>query len=321
MLKIAIVGSGAMGCLYGYLLKRIDCQVTLIDTWEEHVKVIKEKGLTVMDGLERKTISMEAVTDASSLTEKMDLIILFVKAYDTKSAFAPCLHLIDQDTRVLTLQNGAGNIEAISCFVPKNKILSGTTAHGATMQDKGVVIHAGKGKTFIGCVEGENEEEVKEILAIFNKAGIETELKPNIEEIMWDKLLVNVGINGLTAILEIENGKLLEMEETQKLMGSLVAEAEEVARHENIKISHKLPLEHVKSVAKATGNNQSSMLQDLKRGRKTEIEYINGAIVRKGHSLGVPTPYNETVELLVKAKEKSWLLSDLDRTKELKREE
>ncbi|SFH92084.1 ketopantoate reductase [Tindallia magadiensis] len=303
-MKISIIGSGAMGCLFGYYLVKAKAEVTLIDTWQEHIEVIQNHGLTIVDGHHTNRVHIKAFSDAYQQTEKMDLIIIFVKAYDTRNALEKSLHLIGENTRIMTLQNGVGNIEVISEFISKEKIIGGTTAHGAMLKEKGVVVHAGKGKTRIGRIEGENGKREETICAFLNEAKIDTDIEKNIDGLIWDKLLVNVGINGLTAILDIENGKLLEREETETLMKKLVMEAIRVAEEAKIQISYPDPLHHVKAVAKATGNNRSSMLQDLSRGKKTEIEYINGAIVKKGKELGIPTPYNDFLQQLVRAKEK-----------------
>lgn len=303
-LKVAIIGAGAMGSLYGYYLANAGYSVELVDIWQQHVDEINRNGLTIIDGNKHHNIFIPAIADPRLLKEMKDLIIVFVKSYQTAEAIESCLHLVNEQTRILTLQNGVGNVEILQQYIPSEQIMGGTTSHGANVKQPGQIIHAGKGKTVMGRIDGQNRTRERWLAEKFAKAGIEVEINDNIQTLLWDKLMVNVGINALTALLNIENGKLLEMEETQMLMKYLVAEAGNVSSQAKIQLTCQNPLEHVKSIAEATGDNKSSMLQDLIKGRRTEVDYINGAIIKKGKEVGVSTPYNKVMVALIKAKEK-----------------
>lgn len=306
-MNIAVIGAGAMGSLIGGKLAQSKHQVVLVDIWEEHVHRINEHGLKLISNAEEEVIeviNVEAVTSPSAINKKMDLIIVFVKSYHTENAVANCKSVIDPDTKVLTLQNGIGNVETLNKLLPKSQILAGTTSHGANIKDPGAVIHAGQGKTYLGRAD---EEEIgvqdKKIVEVFNQAGLETEYEENIMGLIWDKLMVNVGINPLTALLGIKNGEILQHEATEELLEGLVEEAASVAERKGIKLSLQDPVAHVKSIAEKTSENRSSMLQDISRGRKTEIDYINGAVVKRGEEETMDIKYNKMATLLMKARE------------------
>lgn len=313
-MKIAVVGAGAMGSLFGGLLSISGEEVWLVDPWKEHMEAISKKGLHIKRLREGDTLVAhpKAVTSPDSVGP-CDLVLVFVKSYVTSFAMRNATPLIDANTYCLTLQNGLGNIEAILETVAAEKILAGVTAHGATMVGPGEIVHAGQGKTTIGWPFGAEErpEEVRkriskqlgEIVQVFAKAGIEAEISENILVPIWEKLLVNVGINALTAILRIPNGALLAYDETKELVRMAVEEAATVAKVKGIPVTEDIA-SHVYDVAERTGQNKSSMLQDVIAGRRTEIESINGMVVSEGKRLGVPVPVNEVLTGLIKTLER-----------------
>jgi len=232
-------------------------------------------------------------------------VIFFVKTYDTEGAVSDALVLEKEDTIFLTLQNGLGNEEVICQRIDRKKVMLGVTGHGATLLGPGHIRHAGWGKTFIGELDHRITDRARRIAQTFSEAGIETEVSSNIHDHVWEKLLVNVGINALTALTGFKNGQLLDYPETSRLMKNLVAEAAGVARGKGIHLEED-PIEKVRKVAEATKENRSSMGQDFDRRQKTEIDAINGAVVREAHPLGIPVPFNQAVTDLVKAIEKSF---------------
>ncbi|MCF6463148.1 ketopantoate reductase family protein [Clostridium sp. Cult1] len=302
-MRIAIIGSGAMGSLYGGYLSKGDNEVYLVDIWEEHINRINDKGLIIVeDNIELMT-KPRGITDSKGIGP-VDLVIVFVKSTHTKNAIENNLSIIGPRTMVLSLQNGYGNADGIGQYVPENNIILGTTSHGATMIQPGKIRHAGKGKTYIGKLIGINDENVTIIRNVLNEAGFETIISDNVMELVWSKLLVNVGINALTAILEIRNGKLLKWEESKELLTLAVSEGVKVANGLGLDFSKEEVISSVINVAKTTGENKSSMLQDILNGRKTEIEKINGAIVKEGEKLGLDTPVNRVLMDMIKVKEK-----------------
>jgi 2-dehydropantoate 2-reductase len=301
-MKTVIMGAGAMGGLFGGLLAFSGEDVWLVDIQREQADVIRSVGLTLEEGDKLQIIGVNATHDVTSLG-KADLVIFFVKTYHTERAVSDALALEKEDTIFLTLQNGLGNEEVICKRINRKKVMLGVTGQGATFLGPGHVRHAGKGKTFIGELNQEVSDRAIRVAKMFREADIDTEVSANIHELIWDKLLVNVGINALTALTELKNGQLLDYPETLRVMEVLVSEAAEVARQKGVRIEGD-PIEKVKAVAEATKGNRSSMGQDFDFRRKTEIDAINGAVVREAKRLGIPVPYNEVVTDLIKAIEK-----------------
>jgi len=301
-MKIVIMGAGAMGSLFGALLTYSGEDVWVVDISREHIETIRSVGLTFEEGGVLQNVGMNATTDVAS-PGKADLVLLFVKAHHTEKAVSDALILEKEDTVFLTLQNGLGNEETICRKVDPKKVMLGVTGHGATFLGPGHIRHAGKGKTFVGEVDHRISDRAERIAQVFTEAGIETEVSPDIHDLVWDKLLVNVGINALTALTGLKNGQLLDHPETLSLMEALVSEAAGVAREKGVRIEGN-PVEKVKSVAQATWENRSSMGQDFDYRRRTEIDVINGAVVREAERLGIPVPFNRTVTDLIKVIER-----------------
>lgn len=300
-MKIAILGAGAMGCIYGARLSAIpDHQVVLVDVWQEHLDAINRDGILLEEGGALTAYPHVRGTSDPAGAGAADLVIVFVKSTITADAIRDNLALVGPETAVLTLQNGLGNIDALKSAVPEKNILAGTTAHGGTMLGPGKVRHAGTGKTFIGEVAGGVTPRILEIAALFNGAGLETEVSDNALGLVWGKLISNVGLNALTAITGLLNGQILDYPGTEELMTLAVLEAKAVADALGVKLAYDDPVEHTRALCKATAPNRSSMLQDVTAGRRTEIDMINGAIVREGRRLGIPTPINLALTDLIK---------------------
>jgi 2-dehydropantoate 2-reductase len=306
-MKIVMMGAGAMGSLFGGLLAYSGEEVWLVDIRKETVDLLNAVGLTYEKEGKIQLIGANATSDVKSIG-KADLVIFFVKTYHTEKAVSDALSLEHADTVFLTLQNGLGNEEAICKQISPKKVMLGVTGQGATLMGPGHIRHAGWAKTFIGELDHTLTERANQNAKTFQEAGIETEVSPNIHDLMWGKLLVNVGINALTALTEMKNGELLDHPETLRLMEALVSEAAEVAKRKGIRIQGN-PMDLVKIVAEATRNNRSSMLQDFDYRRKTEIDAINGAVVREAGLLNLPVPFNQMITDLVKANEIKFLQS------------
>lgn len=305
-MKIAIVGAGAMGCLYGAKLSSIPAnEVFLIDVWKDHIVAINENGLQMEEnGALLSYNQVKGVTDSEQVGP-CDLAIVFVKSTLTSVAVQSNKAVFGPDTVALTLQNGLGNIDLIRAQIGDHNVVAGTTAHGATMLGPGKMRHAGSGKTIIGELNGTQTGRIETIAKILSEAGLETELSDNVIGLVWDKLLVNVGINALTGITKLLNGELLEYPEIVELLEAAVFEAQAVAAAKGISLSFDDPVAHTKAVCAATAANKSSMLQDILNHKQTEIEMINGAIVREGAQAGIATPVNSVLTNLIKFIQKS----------------
>lgn len=303
-MKIAVIGAGAMGSLFGAYLTQAGESVTVVDIWPEHIRAIQKQGLILESANGEQMFPLVATTEIHQL-ESVDLVILFVKSAATRAAALSAATILRQDGRILTLQNGLGNAETIADVIGRERVLVGTTAQGATMLGPGRVRHAGQGDTHIGKMQGGVDQFCQDVAAILSRSGLPAFVETDVRGLVWGKLVVNTGINALTALLRLRNGQLVELPETKKLLEMAVAEAVQVAKAAGIQLPYSDPVEKVVSVAIATKNNQSSMLQDILRGSPTEIAVINGAIVREGERLGVATPVNQTLTLLVRSLEKN----------------
>jgi 2-dehydropantoate 2-reductase len=303
-MKTVMMGAGAMGSLFGGLFTRVREEVWLVGNRREQIDPICSVGLTFEEKGKLQIIPMNATSDVTSVG-KADLVIFFVKTYHTEKAVSDALVLEKEETIFLTLQNGLGNEEVICKKIDRKKVMLGITGHGATLLKPGHIRHAGWGKTFIGELDHRITDRAIRIVQMFCEAGIETEVSLNIHDHVWGKLLINVGINALTALTGFKNGQLLDYPETTRLMEKLVFEAAEVARRKGVHIEEN-PIEKVRKAIEATRENRSSMGQDFDHRRETEIDAINGAVVREAQPLGIPVPFNQAVTDLVKAIEKSF---------------
>lgn len=298
-MKVAVVGAGAMGSLFGALLAEAGNKVWLNDVWPEHVQTIKQNGLAIEREGKTRKVKINATTDAHEIG-KVELVIVFVKSTQTKVAAQIAGPLAGKDGMVLTLQNGMGNADTISEAVKPTLVLAGTTSHGATLLGPGHIRHAGAGTTTIGSWERTKEgfERACRLADLFKNAGIRCEAVEDVRIPVWNKLLINVGINAITALTGIKNGEILNLEATRKLSRSAIEEGMDLARARGITVREDM-VNHVFAVARATATNRSSMGQDVDNRRQTEIGAINGFIVREAQALGLETPVNETLTGLI----------------------
>ena len=305
-MKIVVLGSGAMGCVYGGKLAEAGYEVTLVDIWKEHIDAIKQNGLHIEGvGGERKITSVKAVTSPSE-AGKADLVIVFVKATMTEEAVVGAKDIFQENSIVLTLQNGLGNIEAIGRHVNPNQIMAGVSGHGATLLGPGKVRHAGAGYTALGEISGVLTKRLEELGALFRRGGFEPViLSENVTGLIWSKLMANIAINAVTAITGIKNGQILDFSGAYEISTGAVLEAAAVAQKKGIRLNGD-PVQQALRVIKDTVENRSSMLQDVSRHKQTEIRVINKAIVQEAESLGLSAPINKVLSGLVETIQASY---------------
>jgi 2-dehydropantoate 2-reductase len=262
---------------------------------------IRAEGLTLhaLGGGTRR-LPLRVLTYDEPLPPSIELAFISVKSAHTAEAAAQAARALAPHGCAITMQNGLGNRERLAAAVGERRALLGVTSHGATLLGPGEVRHAGQGPTAIAARP--DHAWAERIAALLTRAGIASEMADEIEPLLWNKLLVNVGINALTAILEVPNGALVAHDASRALLRAAVEEAAAVARAKGIAIAPE-PVVRAEAVARATASNISSMLADVRRGVPTEVHVINGAIVREGQALGIPTPVNEVLTRLVETKE------------------
>ncbi len=302
-MKISIIGAGAMGSLYGGKLSLADNDVVLYDINNAHVDAINSKGLVIEESATgEKIISHPLASSNPEDVSGSDLMIIFVKSTATKAVSEQFVKYAKPETIALTLQNGLGNEDILRDHFGAERTAAGVTSQGATFLGPGEIRHAGNGPTHI-CMSNKDNDKLKEIVRVFTDSGFEIHIEENIADLVWSKLVINVGINAVTAISGLENGKLLDYPDMKSLMADLVDEAVKVAEKKGVKLSYADPLQIVYDVSEKTALNRSSMLQDFDRGSMTEIDFINYAIVREGKKLGIETPVNSAISKLVRSME------------------
>ena len=301
-MELLIIGAGAMGGLFGALLAP-HAAVSLLTTNQEHAAVMGGHGLTLvdLDGATRR-VPVRVLTDPQDYGRRADLVLVCTKTRATAQAAATARDLLAADGLALTLQNGLGNLEQLVAAVGAQRAAAGVTSQAATLLAPGRVRHAGSGPTVLGIPPG-REEAITAVAGLFTRAGLETRISDDVDSLLWSKLIVNVGINALTALLRVPNGVLAQTPECDLLMARAVAEAVAVARALSIGLDGERQLERVREVCLRTADNRASMLQDILRGRPTEIDAINGAVVARGRQAGVDTPVNLLLTQLVQALE------------------
>jgi len=297
-MKIAVLGAGALGSLLGGLLAEGGHEVTLISTWAEHVELVNRDGLLLEGPGGGRRVRVPACLSAAE-AGPAELVIVSVKAPRTREAMAGALSLVGPGTVVLTLQNGLGNAESLAEVVGPGPVVAGAVSLGAHLEGPGRVRLAGGGGLALGELSGRITGRLRNLGRVFEESGLApVSLSDNVRSLIWGKLIVNVAINAVTALARIKNGQILDFPEAGEISRLAVLEAVEVAGRKGITLPDD-PVRLTREVARATGANLSSMLEDILRRRPTEIEFINGAVVREGEALGVPVPVNKVLTGLV----------------------
>lgn len=315
--RIVIVGAGAMGTLFAALLsKSRRAEVTLVAKNNSAIKSSARGGVAVRGKTRLKIpagkikivspvdlLRLESRRRKESRIPSADIAVILVKSFDTASAVRDIAPLIGRETVVLTFQNGLGNLETIKKILESLRplaILAGATTHGATLIKPGVVVHTGEGETLIACDSARERKYADLSRGLLEAAGIKARAVRGSASLLWSKLVVNAAINPVGAVFSQTNGAILKNDFALKIALSAAFEAASVARALGIKLLYPSVENKVKEVLAATSSNRNSMLQDVSDGRPTEIDAINGAVLRAARRLGVKTPYNRVLYNSVK---------------------
>ena len=301
VLKICILGAGALGCAIGGLLTEAGNEVWLINRHADQVEAMKRRGLLLRDGGVDRAVPVRAATTANE-AGVVDLVIVLVKSFHTREAMEPALSLIGPDTLVISLQNGLGHEDILASIVGRERVLAGKTYAGGSQLGAGHVLIGTRGKdTHIGELDGTVTPRVQRIAEVFNAAGLQTTVSDDIMGTIWDKLLINVATGALTGITRLTYGELYQRPELEACGVAAVAEAMAVAKAIGIKLGITDPRQAwLKAGAGLPYEFKTSMLQSLERGSVTEIDFVNGAVVRGGQQCGVATPVNQTLVACIK---------------------
>lgn len=292
-MRVVVFGAGALGSVVGGLLTRRH-EVTLVGR-SAHVQAVEESGL-VISGMVEAVVVPRAVTEVKGLPPA-DMVLMTVKSYDTAQALEAIRPLVGEGTIVVSLQNGLGNVELLTNAYPRQAVV-GVTALGAAKAGAGRVFYAGEGDTYFGVVDADNAL-AERVAEAFNSVGLDSYVVEDISIEVWSKAIINASINPLTAIARCKNGKILQDQGLLKVSEGACREGVAVAMACGIGFGDEDLFLRVKEVLRRTSENRSSMLQDVERRKRTEIDEISGEIVRRGEALGVDAPVNRTLWLLV----------------------
>jgi len=306
--RVAIVGPGALGCLLASALCRTNGEIWVLDHDSQRAVLLQHSGLTLERAGHLEQFPVQATADAQEIGP-VDLVLLCVKSPALGRTLPSLLPLLTKNTLLFAWQNGIGHLPVLLGAQLPGAVALAVTSLGAHLVGPGQVRFGGAGATslgFIDTVPQWAELALQEAAELFRSAGLEVRVEADILAQVWNKLLVNVGINALTAIHNCENGALLENDEALALMQAAVLEAASVAQAKGIAIAPE-PVARTIAVCQATAGNISSMLQDVRGNRCTEIEAINGAVLEEARRLGIPAPVNAQLFAVVKSMEKSYL--------------
>lgn len=305
VLKICMLGAGALGSTIGGVLTEAGNEVWLIDRNPVQVEILNRRGLVLREEGVDRTVPVRAATTAQEAGQ-VDLVIVLVKSFHTGEAMAGAISLLGPDTLVMSLQNGLGHEDILADIVGRQRVLAGKTYAGGTLLGVGHVTIGTKGKdTHIGELDGRVTERVQRIADTFSAAGLATTVSENIMGTIWDKLLVNVATGALAGITRLTYGDLYRVPEVEACAVAAVTEAMAVAKASGIRLT--TTEAHQPWIKAAEGlpyEFKTSMLQSLEKGLATEIDYINGAVVRQGLKCSVPTPVNQALVACIKGIER-----------------
>lgn len=304
-MNIVVVGAGAMGCLYGGLLKEFGHEVVLVDVWQQHINAINTYGLKLEIGEALKKIHIPAKR-SEEVTTPAELIILFTKNIHSEKALEGAKKFIGATTYVLTVQNGLGNIEKIEKYVPRDRIIVGVTNYPSDLVEPGHVRSKGAGKTQILSADGKRRPELEVVRRAIDEAGLNCVISENVFASIWEKVAFNAAMNSLCAVTRLTVGRLGETSHSHEMALQIAKETVAVANKKGILAREEVVINMLEDAFKNHFNHMPSMLQDVLAKRTTEVEYINGAIVREAIELGMSTPITEILYKLVRVVEQNY---------------
>ena len=304
MAKVAIVGCGAMGSVYAGLMAHAGHEVHGVTLWADHVTAIQKNGLRVSGISGDKTVRLAGASTTTNGIGHCDLVIIAAKAYDVDSAAKAALPLVGPETVVQTIQNGWGSPEAVARIIPADQLAVGVVGgYGASLPEPGHVHHNGFEVTWFGKYAGLSDELLERSANIWRSSGFKVAIHDDVRSMIWKKLIMNVAFSGTSCVTGLTIGQILNNEHAWKVARGCSEEAVAVSKGLGVDLGIADPIAHVRNLGGKIPNARPSMLLDAMAGRRGEIDAINGAISRLGAELGVPTPINDIVVAIVKAKE------------------
>lgn len=300
-MKVAVLGAGAMGSLFGGYLSRGN-EVTVVDLSKSIVEAVNSEGVRIKEKDGSVTVvNPTATTDASKLG-KQDLVIVFVKSMYTISALETNRNLIGDNTYLMTLQNGAGHESKLLKFADRNHVIIGSTQHNSSVIEPGFVNHGGSGITSIGLLDGKSDV-LTSIADAFTVCGLECKIENNVQKQIWKKMFTNTAASSLTAIFQVPLGFIHSDRNANWIMRSLCHEAVMVANALGLDFNEEEVVNDVETVLINAPDGYTSIYADIRDGRRTEVDTISGSVVEAAHDLGINVPYHEMVVKCIHALE------------------
>ena len=300
-MQFAIIGAGNMGCVYGGNLARIGQPVTLIDVWADHINAIRANGLQ-MSGLNGDFVAHLEATTQPVEAPKADVAIILVNTYATQAAAETARLVLRDAGYALTLQNGLGNIEILSGVLGQERVMAGLSFHSGDLQAPGQVEHTNYGPTYLGELDRSRSERLLALEDILNQANLNPVLEDDIMVTIWGKFVHNCGINAICAMTNLRPGHIQDVPELEAFQTGIIDEALALVAAKGITLPDPDPLQTIKAYC-AKKFHRVSMLQHLERGRMTEIDALNGYVVRESEKRGLAAPYNEALTQLMKGRQ------------------
>jgi 2-dehydropantoate 2-reductase len=296
-LKVAVMGAGAVGCYYGGMLARGGHDVVLIAR-PQHVEAIGREGLRIETKTFDQRVRLAASTDPSAVRDA-DVVLFSVKSMDTESAGAQIRPYLSRDALVLCLQNGVDNADRLRSVLPPHQVAAAVVYVATEMAAPGHVRHHGRGELVI-----EPSSASQAVARALIAAGVPTEISDNVRGALWTKLVINCAYNAVSAIAQRPYGEAVQGEGVKDVMRDVVDECLGVAKAEGVQLAAADVHTAVFKIAESMPAQYSSTAQDLARGKRSEIDYLNGLVVRRGEALGIATPANRVLWALVKLLER-----------------
>lgn len=299
-MHVAIVGAGAMGSIFGARLTRGGHDVVLIDVAQPLIDKLSSDGVTIVEKSgETVNTRVRATSDPASVGVA-DLVVFFTKCYHTAQAAESAQQLVGPDTVVASLQNGWGNGDVLASSFAGEQIVLGVTYNSATVLALGKVAHPGVGPTTIGPFEGDDLAMAERLASVIEDGGLEAVIASPVRPEIWKKLILNASALPTAGLTGMTSGQLTAHADIHELVSATAREAVAVAQALGYDIDEEERLAYIHGLLERAGTTKASMLQDLEAGRQTEIDVINGAIVRAADEIGVPVPLNRALVQLIK---------------------
>lgn len=301
-MKIAIAGSGALGCGFGYMMKKDGNDVTLIDFWDDHINAIKENGLSItVNGKEDNVII--PIGKPEEIKDTFDTVFIFTKSMGLRQMLEKIKHMLTEDTKVVCLLNGLGHATTISEYIPQKNIIMGTTLWTGGIDAPGKTHFMGEGPVEVQNSDENEEEGTREVVKMMADCGLNGVYSQNVNFTTWRKACVNGTMNALCSLLDCNIKELFETSQIDQLNKKIVSEFSRVAETEGVHIDVEETVNYLKGTAEKVGEHYPSMHQDLKNKRLTEIDFLNGEVAKQAEAKGLEAPYSQLITQLIHAKE------------------